>query len=71
MATKKATETEATTEAATEEKKFTIAKFQEHSYELFGVPSSTFAGATAGLEGTYTKSEIEAIIDEWNNKEAK
>lgn len=56
---------------ATEEKKFTISKLQEHCYALFGVPTSTFNGATAGLNGTYTVSEVKKIIEEWYKKEAK
>lgn len=55
-----------------QERKFPLSRLAAHCQKLFGVPSSTFAGATAGLEdGEYSKSEIEAVISEWKGKEAK
>ncbi len=59
------------TTAEQAEQKFTIPKLQKYAFELFGVPTSTFVGATYGLEGEYTVEEIKARIAEWKDKEAK
>ena len=60
-------------EAAVEQKaeKFTIPKLQKYAFQLFGVPTSTFVGATAGLDGEYTVEEVREKINEWYKKEAK
>ena len=42
--------------------KFPLAKLQEHCYELFGVTTSTFAGATNGKTGDYTIDEIKKFL---------
>jgi len=51
--------------------KFTIPKLQKYAFELFGVPTSTFVGATTGLDGEYTVEEVKQIIEDWKKKEAK
>lgn len=52
--------------------KFQLSKLRENSERLFGVSSSTFAGATAKLpDGEYTIEEIKATIQKWQNKEVK
>lgn len=54
------------------EPKFTLEKLGQHCNELFGVTSSTFAGATMNLKpGTYTVAEVKETINKWKNKEAK
>lgn len=61
-----------TTEAVKpEEKKFPLENLAKHSKQLFGVSSCTFAGATAGLTGSYTVEEMNNIIKEWCRKEIK
>ena len=54
-----------------EEQKFTIPQLQRYAFELFGVPTSTFVGATTGLDGVYTVAEVKNIINDWKKKEAK
>ena len=54
-----------------EAQKFTIPQLQRYAFELFGVPTSTFVGATTGLDGEYTVSEVKQIIEDWKKKEAK
>ena len=51
--------------------KFTLPKLRENCYKLFGDDDSTFAGATHGLNGEYTVSEIKNVINTWLKKEAK
>lgn len=52
--------------------KFQLSKLRENSERLFGVSSSTFAGATAKLpDGEYTIEKIKATIQKWQNKEVK
>jgi len=53
------------------EQKFTIPALQKYAFELFGVPTSTFVGATADLDGEYTVNEVKKIIEDWKKKEAK
>ena len=57
------------TEAA--EVKFSIDKLREHCLALFGVTSSTFDGATYGLNGDFTVEEMSYHIAEWQSKEVK
>lgn len=58
--------------AKSAEPKFTLEKLGQHCGELFGVTSSTFAGATLGLKsGMYTVAEVKEAINKWKNKEAK
>lgn len=57
------------TEAA--EVKFSIENLGNNCLTLFGVTSSTFAGATYGLDGEYTVEEMTKIIANWQSKEAK
>lgn len=73
MAVKKETATaeQATVEAAAEEKKFPIEKLATNCRKLFGVSSSTFAGATAGMTGKYSVAEMKAHIEKWGRTEAK
>ena len=49
--------------------KFTIEALRKHCYELFGITSSTFDGATYGLEGPLTKAEAQKAINKWLGKE--
>jgi len=53
------------------EQKFSIPKLERYALTLFGVPTSTFVGATHGLEGEYTVAEVKQIIEDWFKKEAK
>lgn len=52
------------------ETKFTIRKLREYSLRLFGVPTSTFDGATAelGEDETYTVKEVKEIIGKWKKQ---
>lgn len=49
-------------------KKYPLESLAKNSRKLFGVSSCTFAGATAGLSGSYTMAEIKSIIEEWCGK---
>lgn len=60
-----------TAEAAVSAPKFTIAKLRQNCMKLFGVTSSTFDGATLGLNGEYTVEEIKTAIEKWRKKEVK
>lgn len=54
------------------EKKFPYAVLVANCVKLFGVTSSTFAGATIGKEdGYYTVSEMKGILDSWMKKPIK
>lgn len=53
------------------EAKFSIEKLRENCLTLFGVTSSTFDGATYGLNGDFTVDELKNIIAKWQNKEVK
>lgn len=68
-----ATKAEAKTTAKTAERTFTLDALQKHCKELFGVTSSTFAGATNGMSADkkYTVEEVKKTIDEWGKKEAR
>lgn len=77
MATKKqAANVEATAAdedvKATSEPKFSLEVLQKHCLELFGVTTTTFVGATTGIEAReYTKNEIKDIIEKWCRQEVK
>lgn len=65
-------ENKAAEKTKTTAKKFTLEKLGQHCMELFGVTSSTFAGATFQLKpGEYTVAEVKEIISKWKKKEAK
>ena len=52
--------------------KVPITKLEKRCLELFGVTSSTFAGATYGLTETeYSVEEMREIINRWLKKEVK
>ena len=51
--------------------KFTIATLRNNCLKLFGVTTSTFDGATLGLDGEYTVEEIKYVINKWRKKEVK
>ena len=53
------------------ERKFSVGTLGEHCLELFGCSSATFAGATFGMEGEYTVSEMRERIEAWSRKEAR
>lgn len=56
-----------------EKQKYNLEKLRDNCIELFGITTTTFAGATAALpeKGMYTVAEIEGAINKWLNKEAK
>lgn len=51
--------------------KYTVGKLQENCRQLFGVSTSTFAGATYGMTGKYTVEEMRAHIEAWKKREVK
>lgn len=53
------------------EPKFSVEKLGANCRQLFGVSSCTFAGATHGLTGTYTVTEMKAHIEKWRRMEVK
>lgn len=53
------------------EQKFALRKMQANCMALFGVSSSTFAGATVGLSGEHTVNEIKETIEIWKKKGVK
>ena len=50
-------------------KKYTVERLRANCLKLFGVTTSTFAGATYGMTGTYTVEEMKANIEAWKKKE--
>ncbi len=71
MATKKkAVESAASAQGKTA-KKYTVEKLQANCRQLFGVSTSTFAGATYGMTGTYTVEEMKTHIEAWRKKGVK
>lgn len=52
-------------------KKYAIEKLQANCRQLFGVSTSTFAGAAYGMTGTYTVEEMRTHIEAWKKKEVK
>lgn len=57
--------------SASAEPRFTLEKLRENCNQLFGVTDSTFAGASAGLNGEFTVNEMKSIISVWLKKEAR
>lgn len=55
------------------ESKYPTEVLKANSVKLFGITSSTFAGAfaNAGINNTYSIVEAKKIIGEWLKKEAK
>lgn len=63
---------ESETKAVTKEMKYAKEELRKACVKLFGVTSSTFAGATADLpDGDYTVSEVKEHIKTWLEKEVK
>lgn len=56
---------------ATAAKKYTVEKLRENCLKLFGVTTSTFAGATYGMTGKYTVEEMRAHIEAWKKEGVK
>lgn len=54
-------------EESTAQRKISIEKLRRSCVKLFGVTPSTFDGATVGLEGKFTVTEMQAHIDKWLN----
>lgn len=52
-------------------KKYAVGKLQANCRQLFGVSTSTFAGATYGMTGQYTVEEMRAHIEAWKKKGVK
>ena len=50
-------------------RRFPVGTLAAHCRKVFGVSSCAFAGATHGLTGSYTISEMKTIIENWKNKE--
>ena len=51
--------------------KFTVEKLRVNCHKLFGVSTSTFAGATYGMTGKYSVEEMRAHIEAWKKKGVK
>lgn len=51
--------------------KYTIEKLQANCRPLFGISTSTFAGATYGMMGMYTVEEMRAHLEAWKKKGVK
>lgn len=51
--------------------KFPLEKLAAGCRTLFGVTSSTFAGATAGMSGDYSIADMKEHITKWLKKEVK
>ena len=51
--------------------KFSIEKLRSNCLKLFGVTSSTFDGATYGLDGEFTVEEMKNTIDKWKKSKIK
>ena len=52
-------------------KKFPVEKLQANCQQLFNVSTSTFAGATYGMTGSYTVEEMKAHLETWKKKGVK
>lgn len=52
-------------------RKYTKTKLRENCRQLFGVPASTFDGATHGLTGQFTVEEIKSRIETWEKEGVK
>lgn len=67
----KATKTDADTSAAAAVK-YPLDKLRQNALAVFGVTTSTFAGATSDLpDGEYSIEEIKSKISDWRKKGAK
>lgn len=54
------------------EPKFPLATLRKDCVRVYGISSSTFAGATMDLpDGEYTIEEVRAVINKWLKKEVK
>lgn len=72
MATKnKSAESSAVSAQSETEQKYTVEKLRENCRRLFGVSTSTFAGATNGMTGKYTVEEMRSHIKAWGEKGVK
>jgi len=60
-----------TVEAVESAPKFPIEKLRYNCFALFGVTTSTFDGATHGLNGEFTVDEMKKTIEKWQNKAIK
>ena len=52
------------------EPKYSVESLGKHCLELFGVTSSTYAGATFDMEGEYTVQQMREHIEAWKKREA-
>ena len=71
MATTKPKETDTKETTNVEATKYDIKELEKKCVVLFGVTTSTFVGATAGLSGSYTVDEVKSILEKWLKKEVK
>lgn len=70
MANNKRPMQEPAVQEVTEEKKFQLEELKKNCMKLFGVTSSTFAGATANIpDGEYSIQEIKQHIETWKEQE--
>ncbi len=69
--TAKAETTQAQPVKAAVEKKFPLEKLRANCKKIFGVTDCTFAGATYGMTGNYTITEIKARLEKWRGTEVK
>lgn len=54
------------------ETKFPLATLKQDCVKVYGISSSTFAGATMDLpDGEYTIEEVRTVINKWLKKEVK
>lgn len=53
------------------ESKFSLEKLRENCVQLFGVSDCAFAGASAGLKGEFTISDMKNKIAVWLKKEVR
>lgn len=60
-------------ESVKEQPKFKLSVLRENAIKLFAVTTSTFDGATYGMDVNkdYTVDEIKKIITNWKKKEVK
>lgn len=58
-------------EAVQTDPKFSIEKLRANCMTLFDVTTSTYDGATHGLDGEYTVAEMKKTIEKWENTKIK
>lgn len=63
-----ASKSKKTATAKEPEKYYAIEKLRANCRRLFGVSTSTFAGATYGMDGYYTVKQIKSRIEAWGKK---